>query len=62
MYLFERQDLKFSQRCVEVSSLKYEAVSLGVLLPGVRYFTLIVRNVGQRHCVKSQASLFTSLC
>ena len=62
MYLFEQQDLKFSQWCVEVSYLGYEAVSLGVLLPGLRYFTLIVRKVGQRPSVVSQVPFFTSLC
>ena len=66
MYLFEQRDLKFSQRCVDVSSLGYDTVSLGVLLPGLRYFTLIMyyggSNVGQRHSVISQASFFTSLC
>jgi len=46
MYLFEQRDLKFSQGCVEVSSLRYDTVSLGVLLPGLRYFTLTMHYEG----------------
>ena len=57
MYLFEQRDLKFSQWCVEVSSLRYETVSLGVLLPGLLYFTLIMHYEGSERRTTAQCHI-----
>jgi len=57
MYLFEQRDLNFSQRCVEVSSLRYDTVSLGVLLPGLHYFALIMHYEGSERPTRAQCHI-----